>query len=137
MTDIDFSDKIMEDEIFGPILPVIEYTDIDKVIAEVVARPKPLSCYVYTSNKKIKEKVLSRISLWWCCVNDSIMHIANSNLPFGGVGNSGIGNYHGEAGFRAFTHFKSILDKPTWIEPNLKYHPHTKNKFRLIKKLMG
>ncbi len=137
MADVTFADKIMEDEIFGPILPVIEYDDIDKVIDEVVSRPRPLSCYVYTNNKQIKEKVLSRISFGGGCVNDSIMHIANSNLPFGGVGNSGIGNYHGEAGFRAFTHYKSILDKSTLIEPDIKYYPHTKRKFWLIRKLMG
>lgn len=137
MSDVTFDDKIMQDEIFGPILPVIEYTDIDKAINEVVARPKPLSCYVFTNDKKIKEKILSRISFGGGAVNDSIMHIANSNLPFGGVGNSGIGSYHGENGFKAFTHYKSILDKPTWIEPNIKYHPHTKTKYWLIRKLMG
>lgn len=137
MSDVTFDDKIMQDEIFGPILPVIEYTDIDKAINEVVARPKPLSCYVFTNDKKIKEKILSRISFGGGAVNDSIMHIANSNLPFGGVGNSGIGSYHAENGFKAFTHYKSILDKPTWIEPNIKYHPHTKTKYWLIRKLMG
>lgn len=137
MSDVTFDDKIMQDEIFGPILPVIEYTDIDSVISEVVARPKPLSCYIFTTDKNIKEKILSRISFGGGAVNDSIMHIANSNLPFGGVGHSGIGSYHGEDGFKAFTHYKSILDKATWIEPNIKYHPHTKTKFWLIRKLMG
>ena len=87
--------------------------------------------------KQIKEKVLREISFGGGCVNDSIMHITNSNLPFGGVGNSGIGNYHGKAGFNAFTHYKSIMEKPTWFELNLKYYPYTKKKLKWVRRFFG
>ena len=134
---VSFDDNVMEDEIFGPILPVISYNDLDEMIAYVKSRPRPLSCYVYTENKKQKRKILHEISFGGGAVNDSIMHIANSNLPFGGVGHSGIGSYHGEAGFRTFSHYKSILDKPTWFEMNLKYFPQTKGKLNFIKRFFG
>jgi len=137
LTDISFEDKVMEEEIFGPILPVISYTNLDEAIALVKKGAKPLSCYVYTSSREIKEKVLRDISFGGGCVNDSVMHITNSRLPFGGVGDSGIGSYHGISGFHAFTHYKSILEKPTWIEPNLKYHPHSQKKLGFIKFLLG
>ncbi len=137
MSDISFNDKVMADEIFGPILPVISYSNLDDVIAVIKRRPKPLSCYLYTKDKQIKEKVLREISFGGGCVNDSIMHITNSNLPFGGVGNSGIGNYHGKAGFNAFTHYKSIMEKPTWFELNLKYYPYTKKKLKWVRRFFG
>lgn len=137
LKDVSFDDKVMEEEIFGPILPVIAYEDLDMVIAQIKTKPKPLACYIFTNNKKAREKVLSEISFGGGAVNDAIMHIANSNLGFGGVGDSGIGSYHGEHGFRAFSHYKGILEKSTWIEPNLKYHPHTKGKLKWIKRLIG
>ncbi len=137
LTDITFEDKVMEEEIFGPILPVISYTHLDEAIAQVKKGAKPLSCYVYTLDKATKEKILSEISFGGGCVNDSVMHITNSHLPFGGVGDSGIGAYHGLSGFKAFTHYKSILEKPTWLEPNLKYGPRTKSKLNLIKLILG
>lgn len=137
LTNITFEDKVMQDEIFGPILPVLEYNDLNKIIQEIKARPKPLSCYVFTSDKKIKRKILDEISFGGGAINDAVMHIANSNMGFGGVGESGIGSYHGEYGFRAFSHYKGILEKPTWIEPNFKYHPHTKSKLKWIKWLIG
>ncbi len=137
MTNVTFDDRIMQDEIFGPILPIIEYDNIDKAIAEVKARPKPLSCYVFTKDKQIKNKILNEVSFGGGGVNDALMHLANSKLPFGGVGDSGIGSYHGEYGFKAFSHFKSVLDKPTWIEPNLKYYPLSLRKLKLIKLIMG
>ena len=127
----------MQEEIFGPVLPVLFYTDLDEVISRVKERPRPLSCYVFTKNKQSKNRVLDEISFGGGAVNEAIMHIANSHLPFGGVGSSGIGAYHGEAGFRAFSHYKSILEKSTWIEPSLKYFPHTTKKLNLIKWIMG
>ncbi len=137
LTDITFEDAIMQDEIFGPILPVLEYDDLDAIIAKIKERPKPLACYVFTKDKMVKQKILNQISFGGGAVNDTVMHITNSHMGFGGVGDSGIGAYHGEHGFRAFSHYKGILDKPTWIEPNLKYHPHTKSKLKWIKRLMG
>jgi len=137
MTDISFSDKVMQEEIFGPILPVLTYQNIDTIIAEIKSRPKPLACYVFTNDHHIKTKILNELSFGGGGINDAIMHITNSNMAFGGVGESGIGAYHGEAGFKIFTHYKSILDKPSWFEPTLKYHPHTDNKLKWIKRLMG
>lgn len=137
LKDVSFDDKIMQDEIFGPILPVIEYGNLDTVLTQIKSRPKPLACYVFTNDKQERQKVLDEISFGGGAVNDVIMHIANSNLGFGGVGESGIGSYHGEHGFRAFSHYKGILEKSTWIEPNLKYYPHTKTKLKWIKRLIG
>jgi aldehyde dehydrogenase (NAD+) len=137
LTDITFNDKVMQDEIFGPILPVISYTNLDDVIKEVKARPKPLSCYVFTSSNALKNKILNELSFGGGAVNDAIMHISNSKLPFGGVGDSGTGSYHGEAGFKTFSHYKSILQKPFWFEPNFKYSPYTKKKFTWIKRFLG
>ncbi|AOW19481.1 aldehyde dehydrogenase [Urechidicola croceus] len=137
LTNVTFEDKIMEEEIFGPILPIITYSNLDEVISKVKSRPKPLSCYVFTNNSKIKNKILNEISFGGGCVNDAVMHISNSHFGFGGVGDSGIGSYHGEDGFKAFSHYKSILEKSNLIEPNLKYYPHTKGKLSLIKRVMG
>ena len=136
MTEISFDDEIMEEEIFGPILAVIEYDDLDDMIAQIKARPKPLACYVFSNDKTITNKILSQISFGGGAVNDALMHISNNNLPFGGVGESGIGSYRGKFGFRTFTHYKSILDKPTGFELNLKYSPHTKSKAKWINRMM-
>lgn len=133
---ITFDDAVMQEEIFGPILPVLTYDSLKSAIEQVNALPKPLSCYVFTKNRKDKQKILNQISFGGGAVNDAVMHITNTNLPFGGVGSSGIGNYHGEAGFKCFTHYKSVLDKPTWIELPLKYYPHTKFKLSWIRKIM-
>ncbi len=137
LENISYYDNIMKEEIFGPVLPVISYQNIDEVIAYVNANPKPLSCYIFTNNNKIKNKILKEISFGGGAVNDAIMHIANSKLPFGGVGNSGIGSYHGEAGFKSFSHYKSILDKSNLMELSLKYYPHTKGKLSWIQRFMS
>jgi aldehyde dehydrogenase (NAD+) len=137
LENISYDDNIMKEEIFGPVLPVISYQNIDEVIAYVNANPKPLSCYIFTNNNKIKNKILKEISFGGGAVNDAIMHIANSKLPFGGVGNSGIGSYHGEAGFKSFSHYKSILDKSNLMELSLKYYPHTKGKLSWIQRFMS
>jgi len=132
-----FDDEVMCDEIFCPILPVIAYENLDEAIAKVKTRPKPLSCYVFTDNKTHKQKILTEISFGGGAVNDAMMHIANPNFPFGGVGDSGIGSYHGEAGFKTFSHFKSILEKGTSLETPLKYYPHTAQKLKWAKRIMG
>ena len=135
MTDINDDDKVMKDEIFGPILPVISYTDLDDAITAIKKRSKPLACYVFSKKTKTQKKVLKQISFGGGSVNDALMHLSNSELPFGGVGSSGIGAYHGFHGFRTFSHFKGILDKPTWFEANLKYYPQSAKKLKLIKLL--
>lgn len=133
---VTYQDKIMQEEIFGPLLPLIEYTDISEAITYVKEGEKPLSCYVFTKDAATKRRILKEISFGGGGVNEAIMHITTSKLPFGGVGSSGMGSYHGEAGFKTFSHFKSILDKPNWLELNLKYSPRTKTKLNLIKKIM-
>lgn len=137
LKDVSFLDKVMEDEIFGPILPVIPYEDLDWAINEVKKRPKPLSCYVFSNDKSYKKRIINEISFGGGAVNDTVMHIANSKLPFGGVGNSGMGSYHGKAGFDTFTHFKGVLKKATWFDPNMKYPPYTAKKFKIVRWLMG
>lgn len=136
LKDVSFDDKIMRDEIFGPILPIISFENIDEAISKVKERPKPLACYIYSKNRTTIKKILSEVSFGGGAVNDSMMHLSNSKLPFGGVGLSGIGSYHGKFGFDTFSHFKSILDKPFWFEANVKYAPYTKNKLKLIKWLL-
>jgi aldehyde dehydrogenase (NAD+) len=137
MREVSWDDKVMQEEIFGPLLPVMAYDDLDEVINQIKQRPKPLSLYLFTENAAIKEKVLNEISFGGGCVNDAIMHITNGDLPFGGVGDSGIGNYHGEAGFRAFSHYKSILDREVLVDPEVKYSPHTGEKLAMLKSVVG
>ncbi len=134
---ITFQDKVMQEEIFGPILPVISYENLEDAIQQVNEHPKPLACYVFTNNTTQKNKILKEISFGGGAINDGVMHIANSKLPFGGVGNSGMGSYHGESGFKAFTHYKSILEKSNLIELSLKYYPHSEGKLNWIKRFMG
>lgn len=136
LDNVEFTDKVMQEEIFGPIMPIIEYEDLNSAIRYVKSGEKPLSCYVLTSNKKQKEQIIGELSFGGGCVNEAIMHITTSNLPFGGVGNSGIGSYHGKAGFDTFTHYKSILEKPLWFELPLKFSPYTKKKCNMVRKLM-
>jgi aldehyde dehydrogenase (NAD+) len=135
MTNVAWDDKVMRDEIFGPVLPVMAYEDLDEVIRQIKERPKPLALYLFTEDERIKEKVLGEVSFGGGCVNEAVMHIANGDLPFGGVGDSGIGNYHGEAGFRAFSHYKSILDKEVTPDPDVKYSPYTEEKLNMLKSI--
>lgn len=132
-----FNDEVMRDEIFGPILPVIVFENLDEVIAKIKSMPRPLACYVFTNSTSPKQKIITEISFGGGAVNDALMHIANSHLPFGGVGDSGIGSYHGEAGFKTFSHYKGILEKGTSFETPLKYYPHTEQKLKWAKRIMG
>lgn len=135
LDEISFEDTVMQDEIFGPILPIISFTDLDWAIQQVKSRPKPLALYAFTQSKKLKNKILDSISFGGGAVNDTLVHLGNHNLPFGGVGSSGTGNYHGKFGFDDFSHQKAVLDKPTWFEPNIKYPPYSDWKFKILKKL--
>lgn len=130
---VTWEDKVMKDEIFGPIMAVLTFDDLDTVIREIKDRPKPLALYVFTKDEHIQKKVLGEISFGGGCINDAIMHISNGNLPFGGVGASGLGNYHGEAGFRAFSHYKGILEKEFTQDSDIKYSPHTEEKLQKMK----
>jgi aldehyde dehydrogenase (NAD+) len=134
---VSVDDKIMEDEIFGPILPVLTYENIDDAIAFIKSKPKPLSLYLFSESYSLRKKVLSEVSFGGGGINEVIMHFSHEYLPFGGVGHSGMGTYHAEAGFKAFSHYKSIIQKPTWFEFPLKYYPFTPLKLKMIKRVMG
>lgn len=126
----------MEDEIFGPILPIIIYENLDSVIRKIKKLPKPLALYLFTRNKEVERKVLSEISSGNACINDTISHIANPNIPFGGVGNSGIGSYHGEESFITFSHRRGVLKKPAKINNSIIYPSFTEKQLKLIKMLL-
>jgi len=132
---VNWQDAVMQDEIFGPIMPILEYEDLEEVIEMINDRPKPLSLYVFTEDKNVEVAVLSRISFGGGCVNDTISHVASSNMPFGGVGNSGMGAYHGKDSFETFSHRKSILKKSTFIDIKLIFPPYG-NRAKLIRKIL-
>jgi len=136
LKDITLEDACMKEEIFGPILPVITYESLEDAISLANHMPNPLSCYVFSNNRKEQKVVLDTFPFGGGSINEAVMHISNPNLPFGGRGASGIGNYHAEAGFKAFSHFKSILHKPNWLELPIKYPPYTSGKLSLIKRFL-
>lgn len=124
MDNVTFDDKVMGEEIFGPIMPIIEYEKLSDVINIINSNEKPLALYIFTSDKKTADEVLSRVRFGGGCVNDVVIHLATSNMGFGGVGESGMGAYHGEVGFNAFSHKKSIVDKATFIDLPMRYSPY-------------
>ena len=133
---INWDDKVMQDEIFGPILPVLTFKNFNEALLTISEKDKPLAAYLFTKNSEEKEQFKSKISFGGGCINDVVMHLSNDHLPFGGVGNSGIGNYHGKFGFETFSHQKSVLERVTWGEPDIKYPPYTEKKLNWIKKLL-
>lgn len=137
LDEIDWEASVMQEEIFGPVLPVLKFEDISHVIQTVNSHPKPLALYLFTTDKKVERDILKRISFGGGCVNDTIVHIASSNMPFGGVGESGMGGYHGKWSFDTFTHKKCIMKKSNIIDIKLRYPPYDDGiKFSLIKKIM-
>jgi aldehyde dehydrogenase (NAD+) len=128
-------DAVMQEEIFGPILPVMEFSELAEVINYVNAHPKPLAFYYFSANRARQEETLMKTSSGGGCINDVVMHIANDRLPFGGVGNSGIGHYHGKYSFETFSHARSIMKKATFIDIPVRYAPY-KNKLKLVKMLI-
>ena len=135
LDDIAWEDPIMQAEIFGPLLPVIDYDDLSEAIAKVRKLPRPLALYYFSNSRQNINKVLNDISFGGGCINDTLLQFATPHLPFGGTGSSGMGSYHGKASFDTFSHKKSILRKPFRIETPLRYPPF-KNKLRFLKKLM-
>jgi len=136
LNNVSWEDRIMQEEIFGPILPVISFTNFHQALNSVLALEKPLSAYIFTNNNEEKNLFTQKLSFGGGCINDVVMHLGNDNLPFGGVGNSGMGSYHGKFGFETFSHQKAVLDRATWGEPYLKYPPYSENKIKWIKKLL-
>ena len=132
----DMTSKVMQEEIFGPILPIIGYNNLDYIINYININPKPLALYLFTNNKKIEKRILKEVSYGGGCINDTIIHLANKRLGFGGVGNSGIGEYHGKFSFDTFSHYKSIIKKSNHIDLPVRYHPYSKVKEKLIRMFM-
>ena len=118
---------IMEEEIFGPLLPIIPYEDLDEVIAQIRERPAPLAFYLFTRDSRVENRVMRAFPFGGGCVNDTVLHVAGENMPFGGVGESGMGAYHGKAGFDTFTHQKSILRSSSVLDIGLRYPPYGKS----------
>lgn len=133
--DASYESAIMKNEIFGPILPIIAYDDYDLMISELKQRPKPLALYLFSENDNFIKYVLERVSFGGGCVNDVMLHIMNENLPYGGVGNSGMGKYRGKAGFDTFTHEKSIYLVPGSHDINQRYHPYRDSALARLKKI--
>lgn len=129
---VDVDAKIMQEEIFGPLLPIVTYEDFDDALAFIQSKPKPLSLYLFSEDENATERVLNELSFGGGAINDTLMHIANPNLPFGGVGNSGIGQYHGKYSFNTFSHDKSYIFKTTRLESSIIFPPY-KGKFKYIK----
>ncbi|MBR1497963.1 MAG: aldehyde dehydrogenase [Oscillospiraceae bacterium] len=126
MTGVGFEDAVMGQEIFGPVLPVIDIEKAEDAIGIINAGPRPLALYVFTGSRATANRLMTRCAFGGGCVNDTIIHLATSEMGFGGMGESGMGAYHGKTGFDTFSHFKSIVDKKTWIDLNMRYRPYTK-----------
>lgn len=124
LTEVTPDSPCMQQEIFGPVLPLLTYENLDDAEKFVLARPKPLACYIFTRNSATEKRLLNTLSFGGGCVNDTIVHLSDPALPFGGVGNSGMGAYHGKAGFDTFTHKKSVLKKATWLDLPFRYQPY-------------
>lgn len=124
---------IMNEEIFGPIMPILTYRTISEVIEYANSQPRPLATYIFSESSAFKKQALNRLHFGGGCVNDTIIHLASNTLPFGGVGESGMGSYHGKFGFDTFSHHKSIVNKPTWLDLPMRYQPYTTLKDKLIR----
>jgi aldehyde dehydrogenase (NAD+) len=136
LDNVTWEDAVMQEEIFGPILPILTYKNLETAMQTVVEGEKPLSAYLFSNDTKEQELFTEKLSFGGGCINDTLMHLSNDRLPFGGVGNSGIGHYHGKFGFIAFSHQKAILKKSNYLEPELKYPPYSDAKLNILKKLL-
>ncbi len=130
---IDWTSPVMQQEIFGPVLPVLTFRSLEEAVAQVNSLPHPLALYFFSSRREAIRTVTGRCQFGGGCVNDTIIHLATSNMPFGGVGSSGMGGYHGKAGFDTFSHHKSIVDKKTWLDLPMRYQPYGKWNEKLVR----
>ncbi len=136
ITNVSLDSELMQEEIFGPILPILDYENLENAIAFINQRPKPLALYLFSNNKTKQKRVLEATSSGGACINDTIFQVGIVDLPFGGVGPSGMGNYHGKATFKTFSHYKSVLKKSFRFESNFRYPPYG-NKINWLKRLLG
>ena len=133
MDNISWDDAVMQEEIFGPVLPILEYKTLEEAADKINSMDSPLALYIFSSDKRNISFVKNRIQFGGGCINDTLIHLATSEMGFGGVGESGMGSYHGRAGFDAFSHKKSIVDKKTVIDLPMRYQPYTKIYEKMIR----
>lgn len=133
LDNVSFSDAVMQEEIFGPLMPVLTYDSLEDVIRTINASPHPLALYFFTSDKSAAKEVTSRCGFGGGCINDTIIHLATTEMGFGGFGESGMGAYHGKTGFDTFTHYKSIVDKKTWLDLPMRYQPYQKIHEKMVR----
>ena len=133
MDNVTFADDVMQEEIFGPVMPILVFDHLDEVIRNVNSRPHPLALYLFTSDKKAARRVTSHCGFGGGCINDTIIHLATTEMGFGGFGESGMGAYHGKIGFDTFSHYKSIVDKKTWLDLPMRYQPYRKLHEKMIR----
>lgn len=137
LPDSHLNEEVMAEEIFGPILPILTYDNTDDLIVQQQALPKPLATYIFTEDNNTANLLLQKLSFGGGCVNDTLMHLASHSLPFGGVGASGMGAYHGKASFDTFSHFKSVVKNTTAVDFPVRYAPFDQAKSKLFKRLLG
>ena len=136
LINVSLDDDVMKEEIFGPILPVLSFTTTEEAMRIVQQNENPFAFYLFTADKNTEEELDEKNSFGGGCINNTVWHFTNEHLPFGGIGNSGLGAYHGENTFHVFTHPKPVLKTATWLDPSLKYPPF-KGKMKWFKKLIG
>lgn len=133
LDNVTFGDAVMQEEIFGPVMPILTFDSLDEAIRNINSMPHPLALYIFTGDRPAAGKVMSRCGFGGGCINDTIIHLATSEMGFGGFGQSGMGSYHGKDGFDTFTHHKSIVDKKTWLDLPMRYQPYKKLNKKLIR----
>ena len=133
LDNVTFGDAVMQEEIFGPVMPILTFDSLDEAIRNINSMPPPLALYIFTGDRPAAGKVMSRCGFGGGCINDTIIHLATSEMGFGGFGQSGMGSYHGKDGFDTFTHHKSIVDKKTWLDLPMRYQPYKKLNEKLIR----
>ena len=133
LDDVRWDDAVMGEEIFGPVLPVLTYDTLDGALEKIAGRPHPLALYFFSKDKAAQKKVMDTAQYGGGCINDTVIHLATSAMPFGGVGGSGMGCYHGKAGFDTFTHYKSVVDKKCWLDLPMRYQPYKQIMMKLIR----
>ena len=130
-------DKVMQEEVFGPLLPVLTYSNLDKLLKTLKSGPSPLALYIFTRDIRMARRIMKEVPSGGGMINEVVMHFINMNAPFGGIGESGMGNYHGKPGFNAFSHHKTVMIKPMWFELFLKHPPHRKIYLRIFRSVLG
>jgi len=136
LDNVAWDSPIMQTEIFGPILPVLTFDTLDEVYEKVLSKPKPLALYLFVNDKRVEEEVFSHLSFGGATINDTIVHFASNQMGFGGVGASGMGKYHGKYSFTTFSNMRSVLKRSNWIDLDIRYHPYSAKKLRMLKKYL-